>query len=134
MSIRAVADTHALVWYIHANPRLSQFARSTVADIESSGDQIGVSTITLAEIAYLIEKSRIPIQTYDRTLALFQRVNAICVEIPVDRRIVNAMRQIDRQSVPDMPDRLIAATAVYLGVPVISRDGKIRLSAVDTIW
>jgi PIN domain nuclease of toxin-antitoxin system len=33
-----------------------------------------------------------------------------------------------------MPDRIIAATALSLGVPVISRDGKIRTSAVETIW
>ena len=28
----------------------------------------------------------------------------------------------------------IAATAVHFGVPVISRDGKIRTSSVSTIW
>ena len=39
-----------------------------------------------------------------------------------------------RQDVPDMPDRIIAATALHLGVPLISRDGKIKASAVPTIW
>ena len=34
----------------------------------------------------------------------------------------------------DMPDRIIAATALTLGVPVISRDSKIQLSSVSTIW
>jgi predicted nucleic acid-binding protein len=29
---------------------------------------------------------------------------------------------------------IIAATAAHLGGPLISRDGKIRLSAVPTIW
>ena len=29
---------------------------------------------------------------------------------------------------------IVAATAVYLGVPVISRDGKIRASNLQTIW
>jgi PIN domain nuclease of toxin-antitoxin system len=33
-----------------------------------------------------------------------------------------------------MPDRIIAATAVSLQVPIISRDGYIRASAVQTIW
>jgi predicted nucleic acid-binding protein len=41
---------------------------------------------------------------------------------------------IPRADVPDMPDRLIAATATSLGVPLISRDGRIRASAVHTIW
>jgi PIN domain nuclease of toxin-antitoxin system len=44
------------------------------------------------------------------------------------------MRTVSRSEVPDLPDRIIAATAVHLGVPAISRDGKIRTSSVDTIW
>jgi len=48
--------------------------------------------------------------------------------------IVDAMKQVQRADVPGMPDRIVAATAVYFGVPVISRDGKIRTSNVQTIW
>ncbi len=33
-----------------------------------------------------------------------------------------------------MPDRIVAATAVYLGVPVISRDGRIRAANLQTVW
>jgi predicted nucleic acid-binding protein len=32
-----------------------------------------------------------------------------------------------------MPDRIIAATALHLGLPLISRDRKIQLSGVNTI-
>ena len=48
--------------------------------------------------------------------------------------IAAAMRRIPREAVPDFPDRIIAATALERGVPVLTRDGKIRLSDVDTIW
>jgi PIN domain nuclease of toxin-antitoxin system len=41
---------------------------------------------------------------------------------------------VPRATVPDMPDRIIAATALYLDLLLISRDGKIRLSSVATIW
>ena len=44
------------------------------------------------------------------------------------------MRQVSRADVPDMPDRIVAATGIYFGVPVISRDGKIRASNVQTVW
>lgn len=44
------------------------------------------------------------------------------------------MRLVPRADVPDMPDRIVAATAVYFGVPVISRDARIRASNVQTIW
>ena len=35
------------------------------------------------------------------------------------------MQQISRDDVPDVPNRIVTATTPYLGVPVISRDGKI---------
>ena len=44
------------------------------------------------------------------------------------------MRQIPRDEVPDMPDRITAATAVYMGIPVISRDGRIRGARIETVW
>ncbi len=45
-----------------------------------------------------------------------------------------AVQQVSREQVPDLPDRIIAATALYLGVPLITRDRKIALSSVDTVW
>jgi PIN domain nuclease of toxin-antitoxin system len=33
-----------------------------------------------------------------------------------------------------MPDRIIAATGLIMGLPVISRDRKIQSSIVTTIW
>jgi predicted nucleic acid-binding protein len=33
-----------------------------------------------------------------------------------------------------MPDRIIAATALHLGVPLVSRDRKIQASSIHTIW
>jgi predicted nucleic acid-binding protein len=98
------------------------------------GNQIALSAISLAEIVYLIEKSRGDPTTLDQVLELLDRPNTMLVEVPFDRRIASAMRQVDRASVPDFPDRIIAATALHLGVPLISRDGKIRMSNVTTIW
>ncbi len=36
--------------------------------------------------------------------------------------------------ISDLPDRIIAATVLYAKVPVISRDRKIKLSSIQTIW
>ena len=52
----------------------------------------------------------------------------------IDETVTGYLHQVERDQVPDMPDRIIAATALTLGVPVISRDSKIRLSSVATIW
>jgi len=42
--------------------------------------------------------------------------------------------QIERKDVPEMPDRIIAATAVAYGVPLITRDHLIQLAGLQTIW
>jgi PIN domain nuclease of toxin-antitoxin system len=44
------------------------------------------------------------------------------------------MQVIPREDVPDMPDRIIAATGLRLGVPIISRDRNIRAANLETIW
>lgn len=132
--LRAVADTHAVVWYLYDDPRLSQTARSSFEDAAQAGDQIGFSTITLAEIIYLGEKGRIHREVFERLIEALDRPNAILRELPFDRAVALAMPAIERDQVPDLPDRIIAATAHLFEVPVISRDRRITLASLTTIW
>jgi PIN domain nuclease of toxin-antitoxin system len=134
MAIRAVADTHAGIWYLYDDPRLSAPARAFMDSEDAAGDQIVISSITLAEMVYLIEKGRIDPTAMDRVLSALDRPDPLLVEAPLDRKIVQAMRALDRTEVPELPDRVVAATALHLGVPVISRDQKIRTSKVTTVW
>ena len=48
--------------------------------------------------------------------------------------LTDALELVSRNEVPDLPDRIISATAVALRVPLVSRDGKIRASQIETIW
>lgn len=134
MTIRAVADTHAVLWYLYDDARLSASAGTFMDAADAGGDQIAISSITLAEVVYLIERSRIDAAALDRILAALNRPAATLIEIPLDRTIVQMMREVERSEVPELPDRIVAATALHLGVPVISRDRKIRASVVATIW
>ena len=93
-----------------------------------------MSPISLAEIIYLTEKNRLPVSAYEELKKALADHEHVIEEAPFNARIVEAMRQVPRNAVPDMPDRIVAATAVYFGVPVISRDGRIRASSVPTIW
>jgi predicted nucleic acid-binding protein len=52
----------------------------------------------------------------------------------VDRDIAAAVRRVPRSEIPDLPDRIIAAAALHLGLPLVSRDHKIRTSSIRTIW
>ena len=55
--IRAVTDTHALIWYLYDDKRLSAKARRFFDETAEEGGQIGFSAITLIEIVYLIERT-----------------------------------------------------------------------------
>ena len=132
--LRAVADTHTVIWYLYDDPRLSQHARTVIEEASSVGDQIGFSSITLAEVVHLSEKGRIHPDALGRVLAALDEPRAVLRDLPLDRTVVAAMPNVDRNQVPDLPDRIIAATAQLHDVPVISRDRRIRLSAVETVW
>lgn len=134
MSIRVVADTHALLWYLYDDERLSGVARQAMDDAGARWGQIGISSIALVEVLYLVEKGRISPDSLDRIIEVLERPAAALAEIPVDRHVALAMRRIDRPRVPDLPDRIVAATALCLGVPLISRDRRIRIAPLTTIW
>lgn len=130
--IVVVTDTHTLVWALFGDARLSPAAR---AALTVSGDsKVGASAISLAEIVYLEEKQRLASGTFARVAAALADPAGSLEEIPVDAAVIRAMTRVPRSSIPDLPDRIIAASAVHLGVPVISRDGKIRASELATIW
>lgn len=132
--IAAVADTHAALWYLLRNPRLSLTARKFMDDAASAGSGILLSAISIAEVVYLIEKKRLPAAAYEDLTQALRNPDYVIEEAPFNVAIVEAMRNVSRDEVPDMPDRIVAATALRFGVPVISRDRRIRSSNVETIW
>ncbi|NIM16824.1 MAG: PIN domain-containing protein [Candidatus Aminicenantes bacterium] len=132
--ISAVADTHTVIWYLYDDTRLSEKAKQLIEDTKEQGNQIGISTITLVEIVYLIEKGRIKKNAFSKLNGELKDNKSVLGEIPLTNRIVIELAKIDRDSIPDMPDRIIAATASHLNVPLLSRDEKIKISQVETIW
>ncbi|HEY3940349.1 MAG TPA: type II toxin-antitoxin system VapC family toxin [Bryobacteraceae bacterium] len=131
--IAGVADTHAALWYLLRNPTLSATARLFMDDAAATGQDIVISPISLAEIVYLIEKNRLPASAYEDLKSALADPEYVIEEAPFNGEIVEAMLKVSRADVPDMPDRIVAATAMHFGVPVISRDGRIRSSSVKTI-
>ena len=132
--IVGVADTHTALWYLYKNPRLSVTAQTFMDDAAEGGHHIALSPISLAEIVYLVEKNRLSVSAYEDLRAALSDPEYVIEEAPFTAEVVEAMRQVPRAQVPDMPDRIVAATAAYLRVPVISRDGRIRSSNIRTVW
>ncbi len=132
--IALLLDTHSVIWLVHGDARLSPTARQAIDAATQQRSQIGISAISLVETAYLEEKGRIPAGTLAGLLALLDEPEPLLVEIPVTRQIITALQSISRDAVPDMPDRVIAATALSLNLPLVSRDRQIQASQIQTIW
>ena len=91
-------------------------------------------SICLVELTYLTEKGRLPGAARDRLIQALDDPTSPCLLAPLSRMVADALESIRRIEVPDLPDRIVAATAVALGAPLISRDRKIRASQVQTLW
>jgi len=130
-----VADTHAVIWYLLDAPELSIPAHAAFEVARATGDPIFVSSITLVEITYLAEKGKLPANVPGTVLNALDDEQGALVLAPVDRSVVDTLSLIPRSVVPDMPDRIIAATALAYGVPLlITRDHQIRQSNLQTVW
>ncbi len=130
----AVADTHVALWHLLDDPRLSARADTHMIETAAAGHKIAVSSISLIEVVYLVDKGRVPLSAYLELVDALSDPAHLFVEVPVSSAIADAMRRVPRDEVPHMPDRIVAATGLHLGVPVISRDGRIRASRLTTIW
>jgi PIN domain nuclease of toxin-antitoxin system len=66
-------------------------------------------------------------------LALVDEASGMVV-VPLDSAIAQTLHKIPRDAVPDMPDRIIAATAVYRAAPLVTRDARLRAAGIQTVW
>jgi PIN domain nuclease of toxin-antitoxin system len=129
-----VVDTHAAVWYLLNSSRLSSVAQRAMDDAADAGDPVYLSAISLVEIVYLVEKGRLPTEVIERLSTALSDPDAGFTVIPLDERAAWAVQRISRDMVPDMPDRIIAATALSLGLPLATRDSAISTVGITTIW
>ena len=57
--IYGVVDTHAVLWYLFDDPKLSPRAVDFIESAAANRTKIAVSAISLVEIVYLIDKRRL---------------------------------------------------------------------------
>jgi PIN domain nuclease of toxin-antitoxin system len=129
-----VLDTHALVWYLEKSSRLTEPARAAIKSALEAGHILYVSSVSLAEILYIEEKGRLALGTLAKVLSELRHSDGSLAEAPFAAAIVDVMSRLPREDVPDLPDRMIAATALHLGLPLVTADHQIRAANVATIW
>jgi PIN domain nuclease of toxin-antitoxin system len=112
-------DTHVLVRYLMGDKKLG---KRSVASIDKSLplDEVFVSAISFWEVAMLVERGRIELDTTVaafRALALRHGIQ----EDPVDGEVAIAAGELPANH-GDPADRLLVATAVLRGLTLITAD------------
>jgi len=128
-----VLDTHAWVWWVTEFEQLPAEASTAIEEAVAQG-AVHVSSISAWEVALLVARDRLVLtMAIDDWVARSEALPFIQF-VPVDNRI--ALRSIELE-LPhrDPADRIIAATAIVLGAPLVTGDQKLRaFSGVATIW
>jgi len=83
---------------------------------------------------YLVERDRIPDTAYQRVVTELRDETTLLMLVPLDWEVIEALNTVEDEEIPEMPDRIVAATAVALDLPLITADAQIRASSVRTIW
>ncbi len=126
-----VVDTHALIWYLLGDKKLSPAALSIFRAAERGDTRLLIPVIVLAELHYANARNRwFP----DYRAAYRAIVGAPYFRLlPLDPLHI---LDFDRDAVvPEMHDRIIAGVARRLGAPVITSDSAIIASSiVQTVW
>jgi PIN domain nuclease of toxin-antitoxin system len=128
-----LVDTHVVLWLALEPARISKKAKAAIEEVRDSGQGLAISDMTLLEIATLESKGRIKLNASVETF--LSEVEARFIVLPITGRA--CVRAIGLPDVypKDPADRIIGATALVEGIPVITADGDIlRSRAVRTIW
>ena len=118
-----VTDTQALVKFMMGQKVINEQCHQVFLSADRGENTIIIPAIVLMEILYLFEKSRIKIDLI-QTEDLLQSRNYQFE--PLSLEILKTATVID--DIPDLHDRLIAATARHLDIPLITNDPVIRKS------
>jgi PIN domain nuclease of toxin-antitoxin system len=124
-----VADTHALLWWIADDVRLSAKARDVMNRVP-----VGIAVITCWEIAFLAARGRIALD--DHITNWWHDVMALpsTVLLPLTIEVAATAASLP-DPIRDPADRLIVSTALHQGVPLVTRDERIHAAGVvQTIW
>ena len=118
-----VTDTQALIKFMMGKKVINDKAHQAFLSADKGESTIIIPAVVLMEVLYLFEKHRIDIgllQTDDLLKSQNYQFEPLILEI-----LKTASEIAD---IPELHDRLIAATARYLDIPIITNDPVIRKS------
>jgi PIN domain nuclease of toxin-antitoxin system len=127
-------DTHVLLWLAAEPARLSRSAAAAIRRALRSGG-IAIASISLWEIAALFARGRLRARgTTEASLEAILKATGVSLR-EITPTIAALATQFPDDFSADPADRLIAATARAEGLSLVTRDERMRSSAlVRTVW
>jgi predicted nucleic acid-binding protein len=101
---------------------LPKGVRSIFDASEDGRVQILVPSMVLVETVFLLQRQKIQQSVLDQLLQLPEDPDASICVVPLDMNVVQAVTDFGPASVPELADRVIAATARALGMPLLTVD------------
>ena len=130
----AVTDTHALIWAIDGNrKRLGKQARKQFENADDGKCAIYIPALVLVELGEACHKDRVTLSLSFEEWARLALASGKYHEAKLTAEIVYIAQRL--YAIAERGDRLIAATAATLDLPLITRDPQIAAAAgVECLW
>ena len=120
-----VLDTHILIWWVSADPKLSESAKKRIENALENSESILISSITAWEISMLVHKGRLTlsmdVDTWVQTVENIENVRFV----PIDNKVALESTRLPGEFHKDPADRMIVALARALSSTLITADEKI---------
>lgn len=121
----ALLDTHALLWWLSAEMhRFGRRSRAFLQRVDDGNAVACVSTLSLVEVGEAARRGSIRLgEPFGAFVARLEATTNRYLVVPFSPAM--AVRAHDLYAIPERGDRLIAATALELGYPLVTRDPEI---------
>ena len=130
-AVNYVTDTHALLWWFTDSPKLSSMAFEIFKLCERGEIIIFIPSIVIAELISIFDKKRVSFNF--RNLFKKIRTSENFILIALDYPILEKM--VALKEVSELHDKIIASTAKYLKIPIITKDKTLqKLPTIKTVW
>jgi PIN domain nuclease of toxin-antitoxin system len=114
-------DTHTLVWSINEGPKLGKAAKESIRVAGDEG-RVLISAITPWEIALLVSKGRLNLEADVMDWIHDALTIPGLTLVPVEPEIAVASTRLLWEMHPDPADRILVATARYIGATLVTAD------------
>ena len=127
---RALLDTHAFLWFVFDDPRLSDHAEEVILDPDIE-KVLSIGSLWEIVIKSQLDKLRLGMSIED--FVQDHITDRVLTLLPIELHHLVAYSELPLLH-RDPFDRLLVAQARSLGIPVVTGDPKLATYEVEIVW